>query len=157
MRQRGLQLIIFYKLIKAPVMLSIAAMLIFRADVSRVWLNRWALDLASGTGYLHAIGTWLQASLGHRVFGTIRWLALADGLSSLLEAILLMTGKSWGEWLVVVGVSVLIPAEIHALFHHFSWVRLGILLINLAVAVYLVWLRLRTHAAIQAAATQTPT
>ena len=144
MRPRGLQLIITYKLVKAPVMLVLAALLIFRADVSQHFVEHWSFELASGGGYLHSIGLWLQAHLGIRVLRGARWVALADGLLTSLEAILLLSGKSWGEWLVVAGVSALIPAEILSLIHRFSGVKVLVLLTNLAVAGYLLFRRLRS-------------
>jgi uncharacterized membrane protein (DUF2068 family) len=144
-RPRGLRLIIGYKLVKAPFMLTLGLILLLRSDASMAWLEHLAFSLASGGGYLHLLGVWLEAHLGMTVFRGARWVILLDGVSTGIEAALLLSGKSWGEWLVVAGVSVLIPAEVYSLLQHFTWLRVGVLLVNLAVVVYLVRRRVRSH------------
>jgi uncharacterized membrane protein (DUF2068 family) len=60
---------------------------------------------------------------------------VAEGWGLVLE-------KTWAEWLVI-GVTVaFLPWELYEIARHMDWIRIGILLINLGVLVYLVaWMR----------------
>jgi uncharacterized membrane protein (DUF2068 family) len=60
-------------------------------------------------------------------------LALTEGLGLLLE-------KPWAEYLTLILTISFLPWELYELARHPNWMRLGLLLINLAVLAYLVWL-----------------
>jgi uncharacterized membrane protein (DUF2068 family) len=67
------------------------------------------------------------------------------GLVSFLYAALFLaegTGlwmrKLWGEWLTVIITSSLVPLEIYEIYRHPSWVKVGVLVINLAIVGYLI-------------------
>jgi uncharacterized membrane protein (DUF2068 family) len=60
-----------------------------------------------------------------------------DGVVTLIEAWLLHRGQRWAIWLVVGASSSLIPWELYALAHQFHWMRLLLLLLNVAVVIYL--------------------
>ena len=72
---------------------------------------------------------------------------LSESATTTLEGILLFRGHAWGEWLVVAGLGALLPFEVRSLEKHPTWVRLAALVINAAVVVYLVVLRLRNRRA----------
>ncbi len=60
-------------------------------------------------------------------------LALTEGVGLLLE-------KVWAEYLTLFLTISFLPWELYELAHHPTWFRLSLLLINLAVLWYLVWL-----------------
>ncbi|MGC1372768.1 MAG: DUF2127 domain-containing protein, partial [Candidatus Sulfotelmatobacter sp.] len=73
------------------------------------------------------------------------------GLGSFLYAGLFLaegTGlwlrKRWGEWLTVIITASLVPVEIYEICRHFSYVKIAVLAINVAVVVYLIYHMRRT-------------
>ncbi|HEY6350163.1 MAG TPA: DUF2127 domain-containing protein [Candidatus Angelobacter sp.] len=60
----------------------------------------------------------------------------------LAEGIGLWSLKRWGEWVTVVITSSLLPFEIYEAWHRFTWAKIAVLAINVAVVWYLV-MRLR--------------
>ena len=73
------------------------------------------------------------------VFGAI---ALAYGALEGVEAYGLWTRRRWGEWLTVVATSLLLVPEVWELTKSATPLKVGALLVNLAVVAYLLW-RLR--------------
>ena len=61
------------------------------------------------------------------VYGGMQW----------LEGIGLWSLKRWGEYVAVVGTSIFVPLEVYELTEKISWLKLVVLLINLAAVVYL--------------------
>jgi uncharacterized membrane protein (DUF2068 family) len=68
------------------------------------------------------------------------------GLGSFLYAGLFLaegTGlwlrKRWGEWLTVIITSSLVPVEIYEIYRHFSPVKVGVLVVNVAIVLYLIY------------------
>jgi uncharacterized membrane protein (DUF2068 family) len=55
------------------------------------------------------------------------------------EGIGLWSLKRWGEYVAVVGTTAFIPLEVYELVDGVSWLKIVILLINIAAVVYLVW------------------
>jgi uncharacterized membrane protein (DUF2068 family) len=65
-----------------------------------------------------------------------------------VEGIGLALEKTWAEWLTIGLIASFLPWEIFEIIRHFTWVKVGVTLINVLVLVYLVWiqqLRLRAH------------
>lgn len=73
------------------------------------------------------------------VFGVA---ALAYGVLEGAEAYGLWTRRRWGEWLTVVATSLLFIPEIWELAKSATLLKVGALLVNIAVVIYLIW-RLR--------------
>ncbi len=73
------------------------------------------------------------------VFGVV---AIAYAVLEGAEAYGLWTRKRWGEWLTVVATSLLFIPEIWELTKSATPLKVGAILVNIAVVVYLVW-RLR--------------
>src|SRR5579859_5056624 len=48
-------------------------------------------------------------------------------------------GRRWGEYFAMVATSVFLPYEVYDLTVKITWLRLGALLINLLLVVYLAW------------------
>ena len=58
-----------------------------------------------------------------------------------MESIGLWQGKRWGEYFAMVATSIFLPYEIYDLTVKITWLRVGALVINLLLVVYLVWTR----------------
>lgn len=66
--------------------------------------------------------------------------ALTEGVGLVLE-------KVWAEYLTLILTISFLPWELYELVRHLSWFRLSLLLINLAVLAYLIWLLRRKKVA----------
>jgi uncharacterized membrane protein (DUF2068 family) len=72
--------------------------------------------------------------------------ALAYSILRFLEAYGLWRERVWAEWLALISGAVYLPFEIFELARQPDWVRLAILLVNLAVVLYMVFLRMQARA-----------
>jgi uncharacterized membrane protein (DUF2068 family) len=61
-----------------------------------------------------------------------------------VEGVGLALGERWAEWLTVVATGLLIPIEIYEVLFHFSVLKLLVLIGNVLIVAYLVWLLRRT-------------
>lgn len=64
----------------------------------------------------------------------------AYSVVALTEGVGLVMEKVWAEYLTLILTISFLPWELYELLRHPSWFRLGLLLVNLAVLAYLVWL-----------------
>jgi uncharacterized membrane protein (DUF2068 family) len=65
-----------------------------------------------------------------------------------LEGIGLAMEKTWAEWLTIGLTASFLPWEVFEIIRHFTWVKVGVTLLNVLVLLYLLWvqqLRLRAH------------
>lgn len=62
---------------------------------------------------------------------------LGYGALQIAEGIGLWSLKRWGEYVAVVGTTLFIPLEIYELTEKLTWLRLAVLLINIAAVLYL--------------------
>ncbi len=66
--------------------------------------------------------------------------ALAAGVYSLvrfIEAYGLWHGRRWAEWFALIAGGIFVPVEIYELFHHVTPAKVGVLVVNLAIVVYM--------------------
>jgi uncharacterized membrane protein (DUF2068 family) len=138
-RERGLVLIIAYKLAKggiwlvlAPVILVLMRMglgdrLVGFAEHLRHHSRAWSLELAEV----------VVRAASRRGLLTIVVALVADGAMSLLEGWALWHGHWWGPWLVVVATGSLLPFEVVAIVRKVHPIRVILLFVNLAIVVYL--------------------
>jgi uncharacterized membrane protein (DUF2068 family) len=73
---------------------------------------------------------------------TLTYLAIAlviYALIELLEGIGLWLGQRWGEYFAMVATSIFLPYEVYDLTVKVTWLRIGALVVNLLLVVYLVW------------------
>jgi uncharacterized membrane protein (DUF2068 family) len=73
---------------------------------------------------------------------TLTYLAIGlavYALIELVEAVGLWLAKRWGEYFAMVATSIFLPYEVYELTVKITWLRVGALLINLLLVVYLVW------------------
>ncbi|HTQ42536.1 MAG TPA: DUF2127 domain-containing protein [Polyangiaceae bacterium] len=148
-RERGLVLIIAYKLIKGVLWFIIASVLLVMmhmglsaklegaAENLRHHSQAWAIELAE----------LLTRASTPRGLVTIVVALFADGTLTLVEGWALIYGHWWGPWLVVVATSSLLPFEVVSFVRHPHVGRALILVVNLAIVVYLARQALREHRA----------
>jgi uncharacterized membrane protein (DUF2068 family) len=146
-RERGLVVIIAYKLVKGGLWLVLGAAVVVLlhlglgdrlagwADHLRHHSRAWSLELAD----------LLVRAATRRGLWTLVVALFADGVFTLVEGWALMRGHWWGPWLVVVATSSLLPFEIVALARHPHVSRVALLLVNLVIVVYLARKALREH------------
>ena len=139
-RELVLRLVILEKLVKAVFVLTVASV--------------FAGLLVTGTSaHLHGLATELREHvtaawsiyLSDAVVSVTerRHLAVAtsalflDGISTSVEWYALRRGHTWGEWLVVVATSLLLPFEVVAIVRHRHIGRVVVLVVNVAIVLYL--------------------
>jgi uncharacterized membrane protein (DUF2068 family) len=85
----------------------------------------------------------LQTHLSSNVVVRGAELAWLDSVSSAVEAVLLLSGKTWAQWVVIVGLACLIPFEILSIEHRPGIVKFLVLGANAAIVAYLAWVQMR--------------
>lgn len=140
-RAVGLQAIIAYKLFKAVAEALIGVLMIY------LLLSGAEAGAATAAEMLleHSARAWaLKAATLLIVTATTRHVEVAaagafvDAIFSALEGLALRAGKWWAPWLVVFATGALMPWELFEIVRKPTWIRVLLLLLNLAVVVYLV-------------------
>jgi uncharacterized membrane protein (DUF2068 family) len=54
--------------------------------------------------------------------------------------------KYWAEWFTVIATGSLVPLELYETVHHFTWIKLVVLLANIIIVAYLVRIALQSRA-----------
>ena len=135
-----LLLIALFKLLKGVllVIVGIGALRLVHKDVSAVvmhWVNLLRVD--PDNHFIHRIivrSFGIQAKQLREISaGTFFYASIL-----LTEGIGLLRRKHWAEWFTVISTAVFIPLEIYEIVHRFTWVRVGVLLLNAAIVWYLV-------------------
>src|SRR4051794_18962205 len=81
-------------------------------------------------------------SLLHSRHGTLHLVEaflIGYALLQLAEGIGLWSLKRWGEYVAAVGTSIFLPLEVYELTKEITWLKVGALVVNLVLVVYLVW------------------
>jgi uncharacterized membrane protein (DUF2068 family) len=111
----------------------------------------WAhhLHVAPGNRYLQDLLTHTlnvsPATLRVLGFGFFLYAALY-----LVEGLGLAFRKVWAEWVVVISTTLFVPIEIYEIAHHFRWLKVVVLLVNILIVLYLLYRLGREHRAHQA-------
>lgn len=69
--------------------------------------------------------------------------ALAYSTLRFFEAYGLWRERAWAEWLALVSGAIYLPFEVYELIRRPDWIRLAIFAVNLAVVLYMVFLRMQ--------------
>ena len=141
-RSLGLRIITGYKLAKAPVTLALALWLTIAPRSAIGLAEHTAHQISEGGATLSRLAHWMEHHLTTRFAVDAALIAWVDGVTTSVEGLLLLQGSAWAEWVVVVGLSVLVPFEAVSLEHHPSGIRLAVLTINASIVAYLAWDRL---------------
>jgi uncharacterized membrane protein (DUF2068 family) len=135
----ALRVIGAYKLAKAVVFLT-AGVVIFRHrhDDVAAYLLRLATRL--GIGPDNHLLQKAAAQLSKLEAKQIEWIGVLVILYAILfvvEGVGLILQRKWAEYLVIVATALLIPFEIYEIVEKVSPVRVGALLVNIAIVAYL--------------------
>jgi uncharacterized membrane protein (DUF2068 family) len=146
---RAVFLIGLFKLVKATVLVIVGVAGVLGA--AEVWLDNAAARLAWAGAFpgretlRHGIAGLLavdEKTIRHVGYAAIGYAAVFG-----VEGTALLLRKSWAEWLVVGVTASFIPLEVYELHHRFGVGKLVALAVNVAIAAYLAWDRLRSTAA----------
>jgi len=143
-RQLGIKLILVYKFAKAPIMLALAVWLTAAPEAAQRSLDGLAGQVAEAGAMWAGAGAWLRGHLTPDVVtgGTV--LAWLDGVSTAIEGLLLLSGRPWAEWIVVIELACLLPVEIFAIASRPDPDRFIVLAVNAAIVFYLARRRVRS-------------
>jgi uncharacterized membrane protein (DUF2068 family) len=146
---RGLWLIAAFKLVKGLglLILAIGALKLLHKDVAAEverWINLLRFDPHNHyiEKLLAKLGMIDERRLEELSVGTFFYAGLF-----LTEGIGLALRKRWAEYLTIVSTASLLPLEIYEITKRVTTVKIGLLLINIAVVVYLVKEVRRTRSA----------
>jgi uncharacterized membrane protein (DUF2068 family) len=136
-----LRLIAIFKFFKAGLLIALGIGLfkLLHKDVGDV-LQHWceAMRLDPGSHFVN-----LALEKAARLSpAQVKKLGLGSFLYAglfLAEGTGLWLRKRWGEWLTVIITSSLVPVEIYEIYRHFSPVKVGVLVVNVAIVLYLIY------------------
>jgi hypothetical protein len=134
----GLKLIIAYKALKAPVMLGIAVWLTVAPSQAYATFEWVAEELSAANTFFSPLGDWIANHLSLRTLRGGAFIAWLDGLFTAAEAVLLVLRKPWSEWMVAIGLALLLPFELISVIRKPRIGKIAVLVINAAVVAYLV-------------------
>lgn len=136
-----LLLIAITKLLKAVFLLALAAAMLrlVHRDVQEV-LHRWAREVRVDPGS-HFLTEAISkvAGVGDRQLEVMAVGAVLYAALFATEGTGLLLRKVWAEYLTVVSTALLLPIEIYELTRHTTAIRIGILVANVAIVIYLIW------------------
>jgi uncharacterized membrane protein (DUF2068 family) len=150
---RLLRLIAIFKFLKAGLLigLGIGLFRLLHKDVGDV-LMHWteALRIDPGGHFANLI----LEKAAHVSPEQVKKLGLGSFLYAglfLAEGTGLWLRKRWGEWLTVIITGSLVPLEIYEIYRRFSYAKVVVLVVNVAIVVYLIY-HMRTTASTKGAA-----
>lgn len=138
--QTGLALIALFKLVKGLLLLllGLGLLKLVHAEIATLFsLLIEALHVNADSRIIHALVLKVDALQPHTV--------LVAGLVSLgyaglllLEGVGLWLERSWAAYLTVISTSLLLPFELYEVIEKVSVLRIGVLMLNLIIVLYLV-------------------
>ena len=136
-----LRLIAIFKFLKAALLIALGIGLfkLLHKDIGSV-LERWceALRLDPGSHFVNLV----LEKAAHVSPAQVKKFGVGSFLYAglfLAEGTGLWLRKRWGEWLTVIITSSLVPVEIYEIYRHFSYVKVVVLGINVAIVIYLIY------------------
>lgn len=149
---RLLRLIAVFKLLKAALLIAVGIGIfkLVHADISAE-VERWVVRLGFDPGSRYVVEAIQRVTnippAKIRGLGIVTFVYAALFLT---EGIGLWLLKRWAEWFTVIATGSLIPLELYEVFHRPSLVKVGVLIINVAIVVYLISeINRDRHAALQ--------
>jgi uncharacterized membrane protein (DUF2068 family) len=140
-RDKGLLLIAFLKIIKglSLLLIGLGALHLLHKDVEAIasyWFDVLRID--SDSRFFGHIMTRLMA-IDDRQLRTISAVTFFYSTVMFTEGVGLFMGLRWAEFLTIIATSSFLPLELFEVVAHFSAGGLLLLLVNIAVVAYLVW------------------
>jgi uncharacterized membrane protein (DUF2068 family) len=136
-----LRIIAIFKFLKAGLLIAVGIGLfkLLHKDVGDV-LEHWCEALRLDPGR-HFVNLALEKA-AHVSPAQVKKLGLGSFLYAglfLAEGTGLWLRKRWGEWLTVIITSSLVPVELYEIYRHFSYVKVGVLGLNVGIVIYLIY------------------
>lgn len=143
----GLRMIAVYKMVQALGLVMAAAVAFHlkhqrNLDQLLGWLAHLSLSDA-GSVRRQAMGALI--ALGPRRFVVIGVVALGYAALFATEGVGLWRRKHWAEWLTVIATGSLIPIELYEVARHPGALKLGVLLANVVIVIYLARIAMQPH------------
>jgi uncharacterized membrane protein (DUF2068 family) len=130
------------------VLLGLGLVRLLHRDIGDLLLRAaLALRLDTESQFVNLLLDKVQLLTPHKMRLISAGIFLKAGLD-FVEGIGLALEKTWAEWLTIGLTASFLPWEVFELVRHFTWVKVGITLLNVLVLIYLLWvqrLRLRAH------------
>ena len=137
--QTGLALIAVFKLVKGALLLLVGVGLLklMHAEIATLFSRLIeALHLNADSRIIHALVLKVDALQPHSVL-VVALVSLGYAGMLLLEGVGLWLERSWAAYLTVISTSLLLPFELYEVIDRVSIVRVGVLLLNLVIVLYL--------------------
>lgn len=139
------RLIVIYKLVRVPVMVALAGWLTVAPASVFQSLGWIALELEEAGAESARVGAWIQGNVTSNVVSGSAVLVWLDAASTAIEGLLLLSGRTWAEWIVIAELACLLPFEFVYLTHRPGLGRLFLLVMNALIVLYLVRGRVRAQ------------
>ena len=139
---RTLRIIAAYKIAKAAGLVIVAIAAFDLVQSRRIEaLADWIVQLQVLQGHPH-VATLLDKllGLGPRKFAAIGVAACVYAVLFVIEGWGLWREKRWAEYLTSIVTASLIPLEVWEIHHHFTWLKVLALAVNVLIVAYLVYL-----------------
>jgi uncharacterized membrane protein (DUF2068 family) len=154
-----LRLIALFKLLKGLVLVAVglSVLRLLPVDVMAL-VTEWSehLNVSGQRPHINAVLGRLTA-IDQRTLASVGAAAFTYGGLLLTEAVGLWWRRRWAEYLTVISTATFIPLEVYELWKRFTPIRLGVIVLNIAIVVYLVkQLRDGRHAALKRSARTPP-
>lgn len=145
--RRGLLLIGLFKLCKATlsVALGVGALKLLHHDFPVVVLH--ITDALRIDPESHLVNLLVSKAdlVGTKQLRHFSFLSFGYAILCLIEGTGLVREKRWAEYFTVTLTTLALPWELYELYKEWTTVRIALLIINLAVLAYLLWLLRRQH------------
>jgi uncharacterized membrane protein (DUF2068 family) len=145
--QTGLAAIAVFKLVKGTLLLflGLGLLKLMHADIATLFSRLIeALHLNADSRIIHALVLKVDALQPHSVL-VAGLVSLSYAGMLLLEGIGLWLERSWAAYLTVISTSLLLPFELYEVIDRVSLLRVGVLVLNLVIVLYLI-VQLKRHA-----------
>src|SRR5215467_9049762 len=104
-RTTGLKVIIAYKLVKAPLLAVLTVWLTFRAPSALRAAAALSDELSDWGARWERLARWIALHVTAHNIGLAAAVAWLDAAVTALEGALLLTGRTRGEWIVLLGIA----------------------------------------------------
>jgi uncharacterized membrane protein (DUF2068 family) len=136
----GLAFIAVFKVVKGLLLLlaGLGLLKLVHAEIATLFsLLIEALHLNADSRILHALVIKVDALQPHSVL-VMGAISLSYAGLLLIEGVGLWLEVSWAAYLTVISTSLLLPFELYEVLHQVSALRIGVLLLNFVIVVYLI-------------------
>ena len=144
--QTGLAAIAVFKLVKGALLLilGLGLLKLMHADIATLFSRLIeTLHLNADSRIIHALILKVDALQPHSVL-VAALVSLGYAGMLLLEGTGLWLERSWAAYLTVISTSLLLPFELYEVIDRVSMIRVGVLVLNLVIVLYLL-IQLKKH------------